>query len=319
MVKISIIIPIYNAAKYLRKCLESVSSQTLRDIEIICINDCSSDDSFLILQEFAKDDQRIKLINLSENKGAAAARNIGIENAAGQYLGFVDGDDFIDQNFYEKLYEKALKSEADAVKGNLKIFCPKTNSAKKESWIDINDKVKRHKANFYFSFTSAIYKTSLIKENSVKFLEGLVHFEDPFFTIKATFFYKKLEVVDEVFYYYVNNPESASRKKITIKHIDSLIAGVAKVLDLLDEYCFDKTHYIIIFNFLLEQILCWCNRVDVNDEISLKAVSGLFFLQNRGKYKEECAAYHFLQKKKNHKEEIIKNLRNRVKDDIKHA
>lgn len=319
MVKISIIIPLYNADQYLRKCLETVCSQTLQDIEIICVNDCSTDDSFSIAQEYAKNDKRIKLIDLKENKGAAAARNIGIENAGGQYLGFVDSDDFIDQNFYEKLYERAVKTDADAVKGNIKIYCPKTKSSTKEAWIDLNKSVKQHKANFYFSFTSAIYKTSFIKENKINFLEGLVHFEDPYFTIKAALFYQKLEVIDDVFYYYVNNPNSVSRKKITINHIESLIAGVVKVLNILDEYCLDKTHYIIIFNFLLDQVLCWCNRIDVNDEINAKAVGGLFLLYSRCKYKEECATYHFLQKKKNQKEEIIKKLRNRVKDDLKNS
>ncbi|MCE3255750.1 MAG: glycoslytransferase [Rickettsiaceae bacterium] len=319
MVKISVIIPVYNSAQYLPKCLESVCGQTLCDIEIICVNDCSSDNSLTILQEYTKNDKRIKLVDLKENKGAATARNIGMEIACGQYLGFVDSDDFIDCNFYEKLYEKAVESEADAVKGNLMIYCPKTKSAKKESWIDLNDNVRQHKANFYFSFTSAIYKTSFIKEKAAKFLEGLIHFEDSYFTIKAAVFYRKLEVIDDVFYYYVKNPGSSSRKKITINHIDSLIVGVGKVIDMLDEYCVDKVHYMIIFNFLLEQVLCWCNRIDVNDEINAKATSGLFLLYNRCRYKEECATYHFLKKKKDHKEEVIKQLRNKVRHDLKNS
>lgn len=319
MVKISVIIPVYNSEQHLRKCLESLCCQTLQNIEIICVNDCSIDNSFFILQEYAKKDKRIKLIDLKENKGAAVARNIGIEGASGQYLGFVDSDDFIDQNFYEKLYERAAKTDSDVVKGDIMLYCPKTKLMTKESWIDLNNNVKKHHANFCCTFTSAIYKTSFIKENKINFLEGLIHFEDPYFTIKAALFYQKLEVIDDVFYYYVNNPNSISRKKITINHIESLIVGVGKVLDMLDEYCLDKTHYIIIFNFLLDQILCWCNRIDVNDEISVKAVGGLLLLYSRCRYKEECATYHFLQKKKNQKEEIIKKLRNRVKDDLKNS
>ena len=319
MVKISVIIPVYNSAQYLLQCLESVANQTLRDIEIICVNDCSSDNGFSILQEYAKNDWRIKLVNLKENKGAAVARNIAIEAASGQYLGFVDSDDFVDLNFYEKLYERAIKTSADAVKGNFKIYYPKTKLAQKETWIDINDDVKRHPANFYFSFTSAIYKTSLIKKNSIKFLEGLIHFEDPYFTIKAALFYKKLEVIDDVFYYYVKNPNSISRKKVGLKHVESLIAGIIEVLKLLDENCADKTHYVIIFNFLLEQLLCWCNRIDINDDATTKAISGLSILYNCCRYKEECAAYHFLRKKKIQKIEIAKKLRNRVKNDHKHS
>ena len=91
------------------------------------------------------------------------------------------------------------------------------------------------------------------------------------------------------------------------------------MLDLLDKNCPDKIHYLIIFNFLLEQILCWCNRIDANDEITAKAVGGLFLLYGRCQYKEECASFHFLQKKKNHQEEVIKNLRNKVRKELQNA
>lgn len=127
MVRISVIIPVYNSEQHLRKCLETLCSQTLQDIEIICVNDCSIDNSFFILQEYAKKDKRIKLIDLKENKGAAVARNIGIESVSGQYLGFVDSDDFVDQNFYEKLYERAVKTDSDVVKGNIKFIALKQN------------------------------------------------------------------------------------------------------------------------------------------------------------------------------------------------
>lgn len=319
MIKISVIIPVYNAAQFLPKCLQSVCGQTLRDIEIICVNDASSDGSLLILQEYVQNDARIKLIDLPHNQGAAVARNIAIESARGEYLGFVDADDFIDQNFYEKLFNQAEKTGAEVVKGNIVLYCPQKKSVTKDSWIDINHEVRRHKAYFCFSFTSAIFKTAIVKENAVKFLAGFVHFEDPYFTIKAALFYDKIEVIDDIFYYYVNNLQSASRKKFTLNHIDSLVAGTGKVLDLLDEKCVDKTHYIIVFNFLLDQILHCCDRPDVVDEINVQAVRGLFSLIERCRYQQECVTQHFLQKKKNHKEKILKQLRGRIKNDLKNA
>ena len=106
MPKISVIIPVYNVEKYLPKCLDSLINQTLSDIEIICINDCSTDNSLEILEEYASKDERIKIIDLKENQGAAAARNKGLEIAKGEYLGFVDPDDYVDLNFYEELYKK---------------------------------------------------------------------------------------------------------------------------------------------------------------------------------------------------------------------
>ena len=127
MSKVSVIIPVYNTEKFLRKCLDSVCNQTLQDIEIICINDCSTDGSLEILREYAGKDNRIKLIELLENCGAAKARNIGIDIAEGEYLGFVDSDDFIDLDFYKKLYGKAKETDADAVKGKLYLYGINTN------------------------------------------------------------------------------------------------------------------------------------------------------------------------------------------------
>lgn len=306
MTKISIIIPVYNPGKYFTKCLESLCGQTLRDIEIICINDCSTDESFLILQEFAKSDERIKIINLKENQGAAVARNIGMRSACGEYLGFVDSDDFIDPNFYEKLYEEAQKKDADVVKGNIVVLCSESKSV-------INENVSQNKAELYFNFTSAIYKTSFIKENVIEFLEGLIYFEDTYFTIKSALFYKKLESVNDVFYYYVNNPNSITHKNHN-RNLESLIIGIHKVLDLFDCHSVEKSHYMTIFNFLLEHVLWFCSRVNVNDEVNKKAIHNLLPIYNRCKYKEDFLEYYFLQKKKNAKEEIIRKLRNRVKN-----
>ena len=89
MPKVSVIIPVYNTENYLRKCLDSVINQTLDDIEIICINDCSTDNSLNILKEYASKDERIKIIEFKENKGASVARNTGIAESNGEYIGFL--------------------------------------------------------------------------------------------------------------------------------------------------------------------------------------------------------------------------------------
>ena len=101
-VKVSVIVPVYNTEKYLQKCLDSLINQTLKDIEIICINDGSTDNSENIIRMFAKEDSRIKLIN-QENKKQGAARNAGMKIATGEYIGFVDSDDYVDLNYFERL------------------------------------------------------------------------------------------------------------------------------------------------------------------------------------------------------------------------
>lgn len=112
MTKLSIIVPVYNVEKYLPKCLESLIKQTLKDIEIICVNDGSMDNSLAILKEFASKDSRIKIID-NQHQGVAKTRNTGIEQSTGEYIGFVDSDDYIDIDFFEKLYNSATKSNSD--------------------------------------------------------------------------------------------------------------------------------------------------------------------------------------------------------------
>ena len=116
--KVSIIVPVYNVEKYLEKCLDSLVNQSLHDIEIICVNDGSKDDSLDILEKYAKKDSRIKIIN-KQNQGLSAARNDGLKVAAGEYVGYVDSDDWVDLNFYEKLYESAKKYNAEIASGNI--------------------------------------------------------------------------------------------------------------------------------------------------------------------------------------------------------
>ena len=103
MPKISVIIPVYNTEKYLEQCLESVINQTYKDLEIICVNDASTDNSFDVINEYSKKDSRIKYINFETNKGVSAARNVGLEAATGDYICFIDSDDWIEQTQTETM------------------------------------------------------------------------------------------------------------------------------------------------------------------------------------------------------------------------
>lgn len=119
MEKITVIVPVYNVEKYLKKCLESIRNQTYRDLEIICINDGSRDHSLEICKEVAEKDRRIIILD-QENKGLAAVRNRGIKEAVGNYLAFVDSDDFIDDDYIEKLYNCLIQNSADISVANVK-------------------------------------------------------------------------------------------------------------------------------------------------------------------------------------------------------
>lgn len=113
---VSLVIPVYNSARYLRQCLDSVTGQTYQNLEIICINDGSADDSLAILEEYAAGDNRIRVFSKeNEGKGAASARNLGLKNASGEYIQFVDSDDFFESDMVESLVAKAVDTGSDVV------------------------------------------------------------------------------------------------------------------------------------------------------------------------------------------------------------
>ena len=111
-IKVSVIVPVYNTFRYLEQCLNSILNQTLKEFEVICVNDGSTDDSAKILEKYSQKDKRIVVIN-QENAGASAARNAGLDCAKGRYIAFVDSDDYIKKNFLEVLYTTAVNTEAD--------------------------------------------------------------------------------------------------------------------------------------------------------------------------------------------------------------
>ena len=225
MPKISIIVPVYNTEKYLRKCLDSLVNQTLSDIEIICINDCSTDNSLEILRKYASKDNRIKVIDFKENRGAAYARNVGIEEAQGEYIGFIDSDDYPETlEFYEILYLKAKDSCADIVKGAYK------NSD--TGFIDklINEKIKEDKNNFCSAYCSAIFSSKLIKENNIYFPE-LRDMEDPVFTFNCAQKANKIEVIDDLNVIITKRENSITKKAITLLQLKDKWSGFKLIYD----------------------------------------------------------------------------------------
>ena len=132
-IKVSIVVPIYNVEKYLSQCLESLVNQSLKDIEIICVNDGSTDESAKIIDDFAKRDNRIKVIT-KENTGYGNSMNQGFDAASGEYLGIVESDDYADRNMFETLYNIAKNNDLDVVKSSYYFYysTPKERNEKQE-------------------------------------------------------------------------------------------------------------------------------------------------------------------------------------------
>ena len=191
--KVSIIIPVHNTETYLKQCLDSVTNQTLKDIEIILIDDGSTDNSGKICEEYASKDNRIKVIH-QKNQGQGKARNEGLKIAKGEYIGFVDSDDWIALDFYEKLYEKAKSSDYEVAVAKIVDFYEKDNQ-----YITLleSDKIS---INFKDVVWDSLYKKCFLDKNNICFPENKI-FEDVLFSLMINCFVKKrFFYVDTIYY-----------------------------------------------------------------------------------------------------------------------
>ena len=276
MPKVSVIIPVYNTEKYLRQCLDSVINQTLTDIEIICVNDGSTDNSINILNEYAKNDSRIIVLS-QKNSGAAIARNNGINNAIGEYLYFIDSDDYVDTTFLEKMYSQSLKYNADIC------LCRRYNyDALRDRLEQMNDALITellpsecfnvddiNKNIFQFCAIgtfSKIFKASFIKNNNIYF-EDLSSCNDVFFNFIALTFAKAITYVDEFLVTSVRCREGSITSKRGDKIKNIIIAGnsVKKHLEKCGLFDKVKSSYYrrLAFNFYYE--ICQCNDKDIKN------------------------------------------------------
>ena len=260
MPKVSVIMPVYNAKDYIERCLDSVCNQTLDNIEIICVNDASTDNSIEILKEYAKKYSNLKVIDCAENGGESKARNIGLENATGEYLAFVDNDDTIDLDFYEKLYAKAKETNADIVKGDVKVFNYE-NKEVKPYFYDMNDKLSMFTDKMFFCmyWWTAIYKRELIINNAIRLPENMILGGDIVFLNNAVEKANKVEVVHNIHYNYYRRENSGDSKTLSLKKIKSVLMAYNEVLNninKLEDISFEAYNYIyaMFFSGILSSI-----------------------------------------------------------------
>lgn len=233
-ISLSIIVPVYNVENYLIRCLDSLVNQTLKEIEIICINDGSKDNSLNILEEYAKKDSRIIILN-QENAGLSAARNAGMEIAKGEYIGFVDSDDWVDLDFFEKLYIAAKNNDCDIAVADFIREHPtkkkkRLNITKEEIFEKPEDKYLACKTYREGCVWNKIYRTEFLKSIDLKFVVGM-YYEDRDFTARSLFYSKKLITVPNTYYRYFVNPKSIVKKGINKIQGEHYILVRQQVLD----------------------------------------------------------------------------------------
>lgn len=222
MTAVSVIIPVYNVEKYIKNCIDSLIGQTLKDIEFIFIDDGSEDTSKEIIKEYQKQDNRIILIE-QENKGVSCARNQGLKIANGEYIGFVDSDDWIESNYFEKLFETAKKYNADiatasAVRKREHNEKYRVHYTEEKVYTYLTDKIKICNIPEACYIWNKIYKRELIINSLFK--EG-VYFEDILWIPEIIKSSKTLVTVPNTLYYYRANTNSIVKKYSDKKQFDS--------------------------------------------------------------------------------------------------
>lgn len=268
--KVSVIVPVYNVSMFIEACLNSLVNQTLKSIEIIVVDDCGNDDSMIKVNKIAKNHLNVKIITHSVNQGLSEARNTGIKHCKGEYISFLDSDDFVDIHFFEELYNNAIKEDADIVCGNIYYY---KNGNCYSDWVDYYNFKQGKKCvatpedkqyNIYAcAVWGKIYKKTLFTKHNLQFTKN-IYYEDVPITFITTLLANKIILVNNVYLYYVQRTDSIMAvSNNSLKPFD--IFKVYKVCDTYMEYVkhsFPKNYLVykqILDNFKIFNTYNWYN------------------------------------------------------------
>lgn len=282
-VKVSLIIPVYNVENYLFKCLASAVNQTLKEIEIIIINDGSTDLSINIINKFLEIDKRIIFIN-QKNQGLSCARNAGIKIARGEYIAFLDSDDSVELTFLEKMYNYSKETNSDIVMCNYFKVNEKTNrllvAHKNAKDVIYTSEEAVHKIILDLSIQNyawdKIYKRELFINNNIFYPVGM-YFEDMPTTFRLFYYSNQIAYLNEPLYNYLQR-ENSITKTFSDKHINDVI----KALYLMKEFMLDNSIYL---KYQKEyRFFCYKNLVLFTQSILTKYKSDTYTIKEAIKY-----------------------------------
>ena len=251
--KISVVVPIYNAEKYLKKCLDSIINQTYDNLEIILVNDGSTDKSLEICESVRNGDSRITIIN-KENKGVSTARNKGIESSNGEFIIFIDADDYLDKNMFEILVEDAIKNNIDLVmcgyrnvdiNGNILY----ESSPMDEKYFDVKTfKNNLFKTNYYRELIcNKLFRLEIIKNNNIRFREDIHINENILFLLDFAKYGYRYSYDNEKLYNFLYNRSGATHAKFNLKKV-SVLSSYIRLLDYdLEKSILNKVKYKYLF------------------------------------------------------------------------
>ena len=217
--KLSVIIAVYNTEKYVEKCLDSLLNQTYKNIELVVINDCSTDNSLKILKKYSKKYSNIILIDNKENRGLSYSRNVGLENATGEYIGYIDSDDYVDSDYYEKLMKAIIKEKSDVAIADMKIVYEDGSFPDHITKGCDGDLTKLNciKNGLAASACNKVFKRDVISK--YPFSEGKLN-EDLAVILPAIVSANKISYVEKAYYYYVQRGGSIQNSRFSDKRFD---------------------------------------------------------------------------------------------------
>ena len=278
MIKISIITPVYNAEKYIARCIESVLNQELKDIEMILVDDGSSDKTGIICDHYANEDKRIKVIH-KKNEGVSCARNVGLKNANGKYVLFVDADDWLEDDMCSEMYNLATINDSEVI---ISEYYNYYENVDKNERIILKDYPKEttflelitEDGNGYGGFPW----NKLIKRNLIDkmFNEDIHYYENLLFFLENFNEKTKYSVLHKPLYHYcINDTSAVHSKKFNVKRITSLRA-LSLAINLVPEKYVDEHKVVFITNYYI----CWYGLKKEKLELS-----------DLSKYEKECRIY----------------------------
>lgn len=282
---VSIIIPVYNGEKHIKKCLDKLSEQTYKEIEIIVLNDGSTDSTKSILNDISKENKKIKIIN-KNNTGVSDTRNLGIKTATGEYILFLDSDDFLEKNAIEKMISKVDNENIDMLVFGFKVLGSNnrlndTDTLKnllhsKDVKYDLINSIISTKNNIFGYVWRAMYSKNLLMSNNILFPKGVKISEDYMFLLNAVYHSNKILVDDSEYYLYNINEQSMSIKYIPTLLKDMLFVNewmydtiVKNNINLIDGYycCMCNTYLRFVQNVVRDNNLNTKERIKLVKKI----------------------------------------------------
>lgn len=265
--KISIIIPVHNAQEYLPKCLDSIINQTLKEIEIVCVNDSSTDNTGAILDNYQQKDSRIKIIN-TDCRCSGGTRNRGLEAANGEYIGFVDADDWVDKDYFEKLYNTAKENSCD-IAATSSVVLIENGEEKSIKYVGatpadnpVNTLEKKKKCIIATGICwNKIYRKDFLEKNNIHFIEIPTAAEDNYFSALAAIFANQIIFINNSTYYY-NFVSTSQTKSLKIEKDFSITDIYKQILDVIDNKNLDSQWKDVILQRAAADIKLYYSEMD---------------------------------------------------------